>query len=192
MTTPAPPSTIYNAVEPWAQQYGVPDAIWEDLAWVESNYMPTEVGDNGTSFGLFQLHIGGQLPSQYYSNPQAVFDPGLNAQIAMPHIASAWNGLKATFDPNSLAWWQNFAAQSGHPGGFPGDPATNHLASIEQAQYNSSISLATNPIDTTGGGGLIDTTGLSDLQSFVSQALKKVGFFLVGLVLAFIGFMLLR
>ena len=32
---------------------------------------PTPVGDHGTSFGPFQLHIGGALPSAYWNDPAA-------------------------------------------------------------------------------------------------------------------------
>lgn len=133
-----PPSQIYNAVHAQAVQYGVPDSIWEDIAYTESGYNPNAIGDNGTSFGLFQLHIGGQLPSQYNNNPSAVFDPGLNAQIAMPDIAGAWNSLKSSFNPSSQSWWQSFAAQSGHPGGSPGEAATNNEASKLQSYYTAS------------------------------------------------------
>lgn len=133
-----PPSQIYNAVHAQAVQYGVPDSIWEDVAYIESGYNPNAIGDNGTSFGLFQLHIGGQLPAQYNNNPSAVFDPSLNAQIAMPDIAGAWNGLKSSFNPSSQSWWQSFAAQSGHPGGSPGQTVTDNEATKLQSYYVAS------------------------------------------------------
>lgn len=134
-----PPQNIFNSVHAVAMQFGIPDAIWEDVAQTESVYNPQAVGDNGTSFGLFQLHIGGQLPPQYNNNPQAVFDPTLNAQLAMPAIARAWNNLKGSFNPGSISWWQQFAGQSGHPGGTPGvDPANINEARILQSNYSGS------------------------------------------------------
>lgn len=118
------PSDIYSAVAPVAKQYGVPDAVWETVAYVESGFNPRAVGDNGTSFGLFQLHQGGQLPQQYYSDPQATFDPALNARLAMPAIARGYQqaGAVAT---SSLAWWEKFGSISGHPGGSAGVDKAN-------------------------------------------------------------------
>lgn len=131
------PTSIYNAVEPYAQQYGVPDPIWETIAYVESgmNAAPAP-GDNGTSFGLFQLHIGGQFPAQYESNPTALNDPALNAQYAMPAIGRAWKNLSATFNAGSVSWWESFAAQSGHPGGSPGQTVTDNEAGKLQTDYS--------------------------------------------------------
>lgn len=117
------PSNVYNAVAPVAQRYGVPDSIWETVAYQESGFNTRAVGDNGTSFGLFQLHEGGQLPQSYYSDPQAVFDPGLNAQLAMPAIARAYQ-QSGQVNTSSLSWWEKFGSISGHPGGAAGvDPA---------------------------------------------------------------------
>jgi hypothetical protein len=135
MTLPAPPPNILGAVDAVAVQYGVPTNIWETVAYQESAYDPQKVGDQGTSFGLFQLHQGGQLPAQYNSNPQVVFDPSLNAQIAMPAIARAWNSLKGSFQANNIGWWQQFAAQSGHPGGSPGQQTTNAEAQNLMTAY---------------------------------------------------------
>ena len=128
------PSTIYSDVNPVAQKYGVPTWLWEDIASVESGFNPKAVGDNGTSFGLFQLHIGGQLPAQYNNNPQPVFDPTLNANIAMPAIASAWSSLGSSFS-NTLQWWEQFAAASGHPGGSPTEQVTINEATALNTQY---------------------------------------------------------
>ena len=132
------PQNIYNTVNPTANSYGIPPIIWEDIAYVESGFNPNAVGDSGSSFGLFQLHIGGQADSainQGYTTQQ-LLDPAINAKFALPSIASAWNNLKASFNPGSASWWQSFAAQSGHPGGTPGQTVTNNEASILQSDYN--------------------------------------------------------
>lgn len=132
----AVPATIFNAVEPIAQQNGVPDAVWETIAQVESGFNPNALGDNGTSFGLFQLHMGGQFPSAYQNNPTALDDPALNAKYAMPDIAKAWHALSGTFDASNASWWQAFAAQSGHPGGSPGETVTDNEAAKLQSNYS--------------------------------------------------------
>lgn len=148
---------VLNKVAPVANQYGLPAPIWETIAQAESSFGTNNYGDvvNGvpTSFGLFQLHIGGQANaalSQGYSTAQLATDPALNAKFAIPSIANAWNSLKSSFDPNSLSWWQQFAAQSGHPGGAPGVGANlqeaQSLQSIFRTSFGSTSSAVSNPL----------------------------------------------
>src|SRR6266487_1995371 len=134
MPVPTPPQNILGPLAAAATRYGIPLSIVEDIAYTESGYNAQAIGDQGSSFGLFQLHVSGQLPAQYNPpNQGPVFDPTLNTSIAMPAIARAWNNLKGSFNPNSNAWWQQFAAQSGHPGGSPGNSATaNEAAKLQQ------------------------------------------------------------
>jgi hypothetical protein len=149
MTTPAPPADVYNAVHPVAAQAGVPDPIWETVAYMESGYNPNAVGDAGTSFGLFQLHEGGQLRT----SPSSVRGTGgerLNALEAMPAIGSAWQNLGKTFSPGDLNWWTNFAIQSGHPGGSPGDPATKQAADVMMQDFAGSNMNAFQNVGTPG------------------------------------------
>lgn len=51
----------------------------------ESGLDPTAVGDSGSSFGLFQLHRGGELGSL---TPTQAFDPATNASVALGEFAS--------------------------------------------------------------------------------------------------------
>lgn len=183
-----------------AIQYGIPTSIWQDIATVESGNNPQAIGDNGTSFGLFQLHIGGQLPAQYNNNPTAVFDPVLNAQIAMPSIATAWNNLKSSFNPSSTLWWQQFAAQSGHPGGTPGNQITDNEAAKLQAGYLSGPNDIGNGIVAGGitsqtgsvGAGIqsanISNTILTNLESGFLPAFERIAIFIVAIILIIIGF----
>lgn len=130
-----PPAQVYQSVHPVAAQYGVPDPIWETVAYMESGYNPNATGDAGTSFGLFQLHEGGQLRSA----PSAVTGAAgerQNAIEAMPAIADTWSALKASFDPASITWWRSFAAQSGHPGGSPGMTVTDNAAAKLLSDYS--------------------------------------------------------
>lgn len=148
----AVPASIFNAIEPIAQANQVPDALWETIAQVESGFNVNALGDNGTSYGLFQLHIGGQFPSAYLNNPTALDDPGLNAQYAMPNIAKAWASLGGSFDASSPSWWQAFAAQSGHPGGSPGQSVTDAEAAKLQSNYGQFASgiVPGNPLGSIG------------------------------------------
>lgn len=67
---------VANAVDP---------TICLATAYHESGFDPFNIGDNGTSFGLFQLHEGGELPAgkdQFWA-----FKPLNNCNIAIPEIA---------------------------------------------------------------------------------------------------------
>lgn len=67
-------------------------------AQVESGLNPTAVGDQGTSFGIYQLHEGGELNNLY--NPpynagslsqaeQMAENPTTNASVALPNFVGA-------------------------------------------------------------------------------------------------------
>lgn len=183
------PSNVYNAVHPIAQADHVPDQIWETVASVESSFNPTAQGDNGTSFGLFQLHRGGQLGNL---SEQQAFDPSINAQTAMPSIASAWAALGPSFDPSNATWWEQFAAQSGHPGGSPGQAVTDAEAQKLQAAYNqnadgSTATLGFNPFNPGSWGSSLNPSTWANafLTPITAQA---GGFFLrIGVGIAGIG-----
>lgn len=130
---------IMALLAPVLARYDVPFTLVQTIIQVESDYNPQALGDNGTSFGLFQLHLGGQADKaiQDGHEPQDLYDPLLNAQYAMPSIAAAWDALKGSFNPESLAWWLLFATQSGHPGGSNNDPATIHEATALQQAYKA-------------------------------------------------------
>lgn len=152
-----PPTDIYNAVSPYANQYGVPDRIWEDIAWNESGYNPNIIGDNGISIGLFQLNTAGGQGTGYSTS--SLEDPSTNASIAMPYIGNAYNSLKGSFD-DSINWWIQFAIQSGHPGGTTQDPATLSLATKLKNTYDSSSN--TTPLISYGSGRSNEGSGRSN------------------------------
>lgn len=197
---PQPPANILGAVSSVAMQYGVPTGIWEDVAYVESGYNQNAVGDNGSSFGLFQLHRGGQLPAQYESNPQAVFDPTLNAQIAMPAIANAWSKLSSSFNPNNSAWWLMFAVESGHPGGnivTPGQAEQNEAVKLMNTYNNGTPGTPTNPIQDAVQNvvqGAVSTAAnavFGPLLAAIPGIAVKAGLFAVALVIMVAGLFLL-
>ncbi len=189
---PQPPASIYSAVAPIAKQYNVPDWLWEDVAYTESGFNPNAVGDNGTSFGLFQLHLGGQLPASYNSNPTAVQDPTLNAKLAMPALSAAWKQFGQSYNP-SLQWWQQFAAASGHPGGTPGDTATQAEAQRLLSAAGGSGSAASSSAGTTGldfwssiGSFFSGLTG-TKVPTISNDLLLRVGLVIGGSALILIG-----
>lgn len=128
------PTSIVNQVRPYAT---CPDPIWEGIVQYESGFNPVAVGDNGTSFGLFQLHVGGQADAALNYIQQQTGNSGwaavtylqqhvdVQAKFGMPAINAAWNALKSTYNPTDRNWWLQFCSQSGHPGGDPTNPVTN-------------------------------------------------------------------
>jgi hypothetical protein len=141
--------TVLTAIESIIQQYDVPILLISAIIEVESAWNPNALGDNGTSYGLFQLHIGGQADQAIKDGhkPTDLFDPALNTKYALPSIAQAWDSLKATFQVNNFTWWLDFAAQSGHPGGSRTDPATINEATLLQQVYKT-LSIPSTPATT--------------------------------------------
>ncbi len=78
------PATVITQI---ANQFGVPPNLALAIAQNESGLNPNAVGDNGTSFGLYQLHIGGELGNR---QPAAVMGQNMivNATIAISTIAA--------------------------------------------------------------------------------------------------------
>lgn len=134
----------------YATEYGVPIAVLRAIVQVESEGNPLAIGDNGTSFGLLQLHIGGQADKAFSDGytQKDLFNPAINLRYGMPSISQAWKISSATFD-NSPSWWLNFASASGHPGGNSNDVATKNEATKLMSAYSGPISFGTYQSSTT-------------------------------------------
>jgi peptidoglycan hydrolase-like protein with peptidoglycan-binding domain len=78
------PSTIETVIIDSARRHGVDPYLAVAIATVESRLDPHAVGDNGTSFGLFQLHKGGELGDL---TPEEAKDPRTNADVALTEVA---------------------------------------------------------------------------------------------------------
>lgn len=79
-------SAVVSAIRGVASQLGVDPNLALATAYQESGFNPTAVGDNGSSFGIFQLHRGGELGSL---TPQQAYDPTTNARVALSVIKGA-------------------------------------------------------------------------------------------------------
>lgn len=205
---------IINTVDPIASRYGVPTFIWETVAEVESGMNPRQVGDNGTSFGLFQLHRGGQLNNL---TPAQAADPATNANAAMPAIAKAWKDLSGGIGGPAYAngtqysgtknWWYLFAVESGHPG------ADTALATAEADKLqkeatqlaktplpkagtaNTNVATRQTPDTTTPASGCSLTNPGACIQDYINgavvqpvqKAAPRIGLFLLALVLIVVG-----
>lgn len=151
------PETIYQAVAPSFQQLGVPDYVWMAIGHMETGgtWDPKALGDQGKSFGLFQLYTAGGQGDPYASDPTVLYDPAINAQVAAPEIARAYH-LARTMgmaDGPDLAAY--VAANSGHPGyNLPlSDPAVQLVKT--NASFYFKATAGTNPAAAPGqvGGG---------------------------------------
>lgn len=214
MSSPQPPANIIAAVAGQAQIYGVPQDIWEDIAYAESSYKVD--ARNGSAYGLFQLLTpGGQGDAaiQAGHSIQDLYNPAINAQYAMPSIGAAWRTMQPSFDPNSDLWWQWFAAKSGHPGGNPGNPETNQEAANLKKWYldNQNKPTVTDPtqVATQNGITLSDPCSngnvlgcvqktIGDLQNNITgvqnaapHALISIGLFVLSVGLLIAGFFIL-
>jgi hypothetical protein len=85
-----------------AREQGVDPAVAVAMMLVESGGRSTAVGDNGTSFGLFQLHEGGMLTAAGLTKEQA-FDPRTNATVALRSFAHEFSKGHATRTPGEIA-----------------------------------------------------------------------------------------
>lgn len=68
-----------------AQELGVDPVLAVATMLAESGGNERAVGDNGTSFGLFQLHKGGMLTTAKLT-PEQAFDPETNARVAVKSL----------------------------------------------------------------------------------------------------------
>ncbi|MGI2749630.1 transglycosylase SLT domain-containing protein [Bacillus cytotoxicus] len=97
-----------------AKKVNLPEWIPLTIAEHESRLNPRSVGDNGTSFGLFQLHRGGGLAPEHVTDEQ-LKDPRTNAQIAMPHLLKGYKrGVQKGL--TDFALLKYIANTSGWPG----------------------------------------------------------------------------
>ena len=115
-------TAIEQAIVGVAQAAGVDPRLALATASLESGFNPTAVGDGGTSYGLFQLHQGGELGNL---TPQQAFQPVTNAQVALGVIAQA---------------------QAANPGGDPGAIAAAAQRPADPAAYAAAVdSIYANP-----------------------------------------------
>jgi hypothetical protein len=85
-----------------AREQGVDPVAAVAMMLVESGGRSSAVGDNGTSFGLFQLHEGGMLTAAGLSREQA-FDPRTNASVSLASLRTEWDKGHATRTPGQIA-----------------------------------------------------------------------------------------
>lgn len=120
--TPAPPPSVIDIITKVAKSLGLPPELALAIAYHESGLNPYAVGDNGTSFGLYQLHEGGELGSHTAAWAHDVYNNALTALTV----------VKKVYDQNPSADWGQIAAQAQRPQ----DPAS-YAASIDSILTDS-------------------------------------------------------
>ena len=88
--------SLADLIQQGAAARGVDPAAVLSIASVEGGVNGGQIGDNGTSFGPFQLHMGGALPSQFNGNPQAAnqwANSAAGINYALDAIAKVAKGL---------------------------------------------------------------------------------------------------
>jgi hypothetical protein len=91
-----------EAVAAVARKLGV-DPVLAVADMLSEGVTNTNIGDGGTSFGLFGLHEGGALPKAWYPGQPGhdnAFDPTKNATVALTRFAQ----LKGTYSGAELAY----------------------------------------------------------------------------------------
>jgi hypothetical protein len=173
--------SIRDLVDQYAAKYGVPSWIVEDIVAVESSFNPNAEGDNGTSFGLLQLHWGGQGTG--YTKEQ-LKDPNINLSIGMPYIAAGYRAALAQ-GYSGFDLLLHTAGESGHPGGSPGHYImTSQYEALLRRVYTQGTGAFTGGGTgaTTGGGGSggsggnVIGDGAYGLFTGIDNALQVKGF----------------
>lgn len=129
---------------------------------LESGWNPTAVGDQGTSFGPFQMHIGGALTAQG-GTPQQAEDPTWAAQHMLGYYESGVNSVPASL------WTSNPEQASEEAAVSAEGPATSYYNSqgqgavdaawtATQAALNGVVSSGGSAPGGTGGGNGVTTT----------------------------------
>ncbi|PFT69341.1 invasion protein [Bacillus cereus] len=104
---------VRNTIKQVSVEHGIPPWIPLSIAFHESKFDPNTVGDQGTSFGLFQLHRGGLAP-QDLTNKE-LKDIETNTRIAISNMKNAYNrGLQQKLKGIELL--KEVANTSGWPG----------------------------------------------------------------------------
>ena len=150
-----------------AQSLGIDPQAVLAVAAHEGVTLPAQVGDNGTSFGPWQLHIGGALPASVAAQgadyAQAWANSPTGIDYALGRIASFARGQKGAQAIRSIVY--SFER--------PKNPAAEYSAAV--ATYNGGGGPSNAPGSTSGslGGALDHIPGVAQIES-VGKFLGKI------------------
>lgn len=138
-------SAIEQAIVAQAEANGVDPRLALSDAQQESGLNPTAVGDQGTSFGLFQLHEGGELGSL---SPTQAFNPSTNASVALSVMGQVIQANPNISDPGTIAamaerpadqasYAKSVDAIYNNPADFPQIPAGASTATLDKIDWSN-------------------------------------------------------
>lgn len=170
-------SVITDAITQAALEYGVDPNLAIATAQVESGLNPSAVGDGGTSYGLFQLHRGGELGSM---TPQQAFDPLTNARRALSEFANVQKRIPGVNGGQLAALAQR-----------PADPV-GYAKKVDAAFAALGGSVGGAASNAASGAAAIPLNGISWLTSTLgmgnpSELLTRGGFVITGFLLVAVG-----
>jgi hypothetical protein len=173
-----------------ATKLGIPPRILYSVIQVESGFNPQALGDNGTSFGILQLHVGGQAPTGVPTS--ALYDPVTNAKYGLPAIV---RGIAAAGPFNdTLAWWNTFASASGHPGGNLNQSA-NEARQLKAAYDTNRFNVPSLPLTGDVPTANINVTSdgnITGLPTFMHSIGVEILLFIVAVTIIVIAFLLIK
>lgn len=161
-----------------AKQAGVSPVLALAIALEESGGRANAVGDQGTSFGAYQLHQGGALGRL---TPQQAFDPYTNAMAVLPAWAKAGGGKGLAPAAALMQYYSRVGRGSSNT-----IPTQHALALIPQAQrllgqsgtavpavgaQQPNATAASTPTGSTGGG--ISPALMAGIQHYLAQSSRQ-------------------
>lgn len=175
-TVPGQNQSVAAIISQVAHSLGIPPEVALSLGLYESGLDAHRVGDQGTSFGIYQLHQGGELGSH---DAAWAFNVRNNAETALGEMA------RIHAEHPQMDWGQVAAAAQ-----RPADPgaeaaAVNRYVSAYRSSgqapvaYFTSHSAAQSSGAGQGGGGSFSGAGPGQAQlssSDIAHALDQMGF----------------
>lgn len=152
-------ATVVNAITSVARQLGVDVNLALATAYQESGFNPTAVGDNGSSFGIYQLHRGGELGTLTQAQAN---DPTRNAQVSLSVVRQVANKSPGASPGTIAAAAQRPANRAGYAasvdslyselGGtyLPGLPITPNLPGLPAAPAAAAGAAGPGAVDDEG------------------------------------------
>jgi cell wall-associated NlpC family hydrolase len=141
----------------------------------ESGYNPYATGDNGTSFGLFQLHEQGALPSSW--TPQMAYNPNQNAYYS---LQQAFKGAPKNMTAAEAQDWMTTHFE--RPANVSGDENPVNLAAANQIYRQLSgkpeltaAQLGALGAPPSGGDVTPSSSGILSVPQSVQQTIGPVG-----------------
>ena len=177
-------TAVDQAIFSAAQSYGVPPEVLFADAQIESGLNPNAVGDQGTSFGLFQEHEGGELSTVANAvNPTYAADLAAQtfkaAQQANPNMTWGQIAAAAQRPADQAGYAAKVNAQLGTAGQMPSAQASKVLGSSVLPSLEKQGATTATPTEATLDAaitqGATQQSGYALLDSIVGSNMALPG-----------------